>query len=80
MSEWKPIESAPKDGAKLDFFCVRTHCHGSVDNIRKTDVSWGPIANSLTGDIYEGWRGLSELHAEVVPTHWMPVPEPPEGE
>ena len=58
MSEWQPIETAPKDGREiLGWF-------GSASVIR-----WHIGTESFWTD---GFMRLRE------PTHWMPLPEPPE--
>jgi hypothetical protein len=67
MSEWKPIETAPKDGTLIDV------CNPHGD--RTTDVRWedGHWRHWWIGD-FDGmeWRKLS-----IQPTHWMPRPAPP---
>ena len=75
---WQPINTAPKDGTEIDLWCIRKHCHGEVAQVRKCDISWGDIANTFTGEVYQGWRGLGELYAENTPTHWMLKPAAPE--
>lgn len=72
MSEWKPIDTAPKD------FCT------SVDlwnGERNADCIWGrPTYGRVdcwicqTGYDSDGpvWDALRPS-----PTHWMPLPEPP---
>lgn len=74
---WQPIESAPKDGTPVDMWVIRKHEHGGQDERRRPNVTWGKICNTLTGDVYNGWQGLEDLYAEIIPTHWMPSPQPP---
>jgi hypothetical protein len=80
MSEWQPIETAPKDGTNV-FVCV------------PTDSSFPTAAFYLTsayceeeyGDpdyMEEGWYWApgypSDFHEYPInPTHWMPMPAPP---
>lgn len=73
-SDWMPIETAPKDGTTV---LVARH----VGN------GWGWVIGvaewSIAGDI-AGWisRGLLHPPGELGlahPTHWMPLPEPPES-
>ena len=65
MSDWQPIETAPKDGTKIIAF---DH-HAGVVIVRwrmrwpETGCEW----IEATGEEYENYR----------PTHWMPLPEPP---
>lgn len=79
MSEWQPIETAPKDGTKVDLWCERTHCHGGIDHVRKCDASWGEISDQISGVIYECWRGIGETYSKNRPTHWMLIPTAPEA-
>ena len=65
---WQPIETAPKDGTKIDLWDAAYGCrvvNAKWDNHYSTgDKSWG--RNSVDGPFcYE-------------PTHWMPIPQPPE--
>lgn len=68
MSEWRPIETAPKDGTWV------LVCGNGWDvqmawfalNRRINKAYW---KNSLEWDDYD----LADKH----PTHWMPLPEPP---
>ena len=67
---WQPIETAPKDGTHILIFCP----HDDV-----------PIA---VGHMWAGegpafWSYADELLMNVCPegcdpTHWMPLPPPPE--
>lgn len=65
VSEWQPIETAPKRGDVLLWFdnCVHEGCW-----IRKQR------------EFVEGWywAGYSERPTgPLYPTHWMPLPDPP---
>lgn len=69
MSDWKPIETAPKNGNLIDVW---------VGGERVTDVHW---RKSFYG---QGWHCVDEdrsvrmvEHIHGTPTHWMPLPEPP---
>lgn len=70
MSEWQPIETAPKDTEVL----VWDPSQGCVYIARQT-----PFYNTP----FEGVRCLLGHHWETgeggygTPTHWMPLPEPP---
>ena len=65
MSEWQPIETAPKGPPLLGFVdgCVRF-------------VSWGKTSHV---PMY-GWclvdQGIEDCDL-CEPTHWMPLPPPP---
>lgn len=60
MSEWKPIETAPKDGMVL--------VAGFWDDGR----SWRDIGHCDHLGVVGRWDYNLE------PTHWMPLPEPPD--
>lgn len=69
MSDWKPIETAPKDGTIVDLWTRIgerwTDCHWNVD---KGDwLRWG--LDSWGGN---GWQRIVDPL-----THWMPLPPPP---
>lgn len=60
--QWQPIETAPKDGA-----AVLTVVAGKIPF-----VAWW-----CGGDEYGGfWRG--DAGYRVYPSHWQPLPAPPE--
>ena len=67
---WQPIETAPKDGTEVLVFWPYW--------------SRKPFIAFYSGDVggWDGERCLSPTHceayAERAPTHWMPLPEPPE--
>ena len=73
MSEWKPIETAPKDGTEFVAFCE----DGDFWLIR-----WCP--NDKEKNM--GWKrgafcaGIDVGETVVIPclTHWQPLPPPPE--
>lgn len=63
MSEWRPIESAPKDG-------------------RRIIVGW-PGVTGNTGYYSQGQRAFCDRmtrrpYFPEQPTHWWPLPDPPE--
>jgi hypothetical protein len=70
MSEWQPIETAPKD-VSVDLWvpaCPELQFGGR----RHPDCSWD--------ENYGWWSPMLEKFLEdypVTPTHWMPLPEPP---
>lgn len=74
MSEWQPIETAPKDKTLLLY---GRQVGGSKDDLAGWDGNivasgyWDGIDGSwcVTGST---WRGPF-----IGPTHWMPLPEPP---
>ena len=75
MSEWQPIETAPKDGTKILVFCRHGECE-----ISEWYECWKTNYVLVEGTEYfekhetlyqEGWNSNGF-------THWMPLPEPPE--
>lgn len=84
MAEWQPIETAPKDGASILVFCVKFagEISGVVEKngmtITSRNSSWDGRSDypgnnwwDDGGDYYATW---------CWPTHWMPLPGPPNSE
>lgn len=73
--DWRPIESAPKDGTTvLLYFPDRGSVCGSWDKdeyARKPAPYWSRDTERIFG--------VRETRANQ-PTHWMPLPEPPAPE
>lgn len=73
MAEWRPVSTAPKDGSNV-LLCVAGHV---------TVGGWLTRADQGVDDddpriVPEGWWTLDCYDKE--PTHWMPLPAPPEPE
>lgn len=71
MSEWQPISTAPKDGTTVLLF-------------RRVEP-WNVVGYGTWFDDYgaQGWlaRGFSDPPGNlglVHPTHWAPLPKPPQ--
>ena len=69
MSNWQPIESAPKDGTVI-----------LLSDGNSTEAGWW-----VPDDINYPWifadprfSGNTNAFAAKYATHWMPLPEPPE--
>ena len=63
---WRDIESAPKDGTKIDLYTF---------NGREPDCKWHRDEWVYYGiDMFDSW-GWVKLGQKA--THWMPVPEAP---
>ena len=59
MTEWQPIETAPKDGTDVLVWC------GGAMFIACMDVGrW--------------FFDRTDHSVKPIPTHWMPLPKPPE--
>ena len=65
MSEWQPIETAPKEGA----FIVWLDAVDGVMHSRVAVMSVHPNINVINGQFTFDMPN---------PTHWMPLPTPPE--
>lgn len=69
MDAWQSIETAPKDGTT-----VLAHFPQRIGYVGRQDVV--PV-------LWSGWGGGTWQNAttghniSAVPTHWMPVPDPP---
>jgi hypothetical protein len=80
MSEWQPIESAPKDGTEIDVWVA-----GEFPG-RRTDVSWREPTDSEWwvhgGDTIKTpcatWHDcFGPLGKDEPVIYWMPLPKPP---
>ena len=69
MSEWMPIETAPKDGTDVLLFTKEGIIQGYF-----TYFEWDQTVVYAT---YDG-SGCVAFYRE--PTHWMPLPPPPKTE
>lgn len=74
MSEWQPIETAPKDGTRVLVFSP---------DAREPQifVAWlgSFILPGTKGEEDEGWiDAWSDDLVDAWPTHWQPLPAPPE--
>lgn len=67
--KWQPIDTAPKDGTRVILF------YGGRDKSDEGQIytaSWCPYFNGWEADCIDGFYGAT-------PTHWQPLPEPPNG-
>jgi hypothetical protein len=67
---WRPIETAPKDGRRVDLWVLDTAGNG----YRYPDAAYGFVRGRM------GWTDANNhgaLEPYVRPTHWMPPPDPP---
>ncbi len=76
MSEWQKIDSAPKDGKRI-LACGGTFACGDHEGMEAGHVfivQWRKGCGWLNDSQYEG----EDIWHE--PTHWQPLPPPPEGD
>jgi len=67
-AEWQPIDTAPKDGTRIFAYCVEWE--------EPVVLRWLQRWHSMSGTW--GWCDNSgDMEQDYVPTHWMPIPEPP---
>ena len=71
MSEWQPIETAPKDEGPdtPDFMIVDKHGEMAVANYEND------LGKSFIWPKYDEYG-----NGPTQPTHWQPLPKPPKGE
>lgn len=82
-AHWKPIESAPKDGTAILLTngkdVAEGHWYfeeGGTTEHRDLD---GRYIDQTESDGYDGWLDW-DGGMQPDPTHWMPLPAPPEVE
>lgn len=70
MSEWQPIETAPKDGRKILLWCP------TLNNM--IQAQWR--VHDMGGEWVDIWNNdpIEDMQGVAYPTHWMPLPNPPE--
>lgn len=83
MSEWQPIDTAPKDGTEVlgwryDFGILLIRWDAPInfcteDEINSLDTESAESYDWFCADFISGGR----LEGYEIPTHWMPLPEPP---
>lgn len=86
MSEWLPIESAPRDEFILLYENGMMRCgmwEGGRWEPAEFPVLVDPVGNRIVNrELTKLWPGYSmELSRRIYePTHWMPLPSPPKVE
>ncbi len=76
LDPWQPIETAPKDGSKILLYGVEQF-------VNMPEPLW-KLSNMLCGHWFDnGWvfchlDDNSIVFWSNIPTHWQPLPNPPE--
>lgn len=67
MTEWLPIETAPKDGTLVWLFYADAHADDQQ------------VAGRWRASLTDGprWMDHADCMDDIQPTHWKPLPEPP---
>ena len=78
MSEWQPIETAPRDGTWFVIYCAGeedSYEIGRYEPLMGHDfVEAGRgLYRKVDKELYE-WTGFNNFHCA---THWLPLPPPP---
>lgn len=76
MTEWQDISTAPRDGTVIDVWL------GDCDESDRQFYCCGETRRSpgwaWANGKFRPCAGLPGLTVFVRPTHWMPLPEPPQ--
>lgn len=71
--EWQPIETAPKDGTQILIWISAAWTRAQVRLVHWYD-EWGNWQEGADPDpLTDEYCGIGS----AVPTHWMPLPNPP---
>lgn len=80
MMDWKPIATAKKDGSYI--IAGRFRPSGELVWVKHSRwMSADDIASCYGGspeDYDAGWADGEDEDEPCYPTHWMPLPEPPQ--
>jgi Protein of unknown function (DUF551) len=72
MSEWQPIETAPKDGTRILIFDQNIYIASWSDEVQFGQFEFRPGWQIFDVDGDQFYSVASEH-----PTHWMSLPAPP---
>ena len=82
MNDWRPIETAPKDGTAILLFGGEMCDDTGPEHIHPSQA----VARWVSYQVYEGGGAWFVATADAgaigitfhKPTHWMKLPDPPE--
>lgn len=72
MSEWQPIETAPKNGHPIIAYQPGGVYGSGISYPPSVGLAWWRAADANNPAHWEG-----PLNPRDYPTHWMPLPDPP---
>ena len=80
MSDWKPIETAPLDGTAI--LVMRNIWPGAKNGVAEECNGHNTYVAEYWAEEGDGeWMCYMDMIREprcpIKPTHWMPLPEPP---
>ncbi len=75
--EWQPIETAPKDGTEVDLWCEPFDAMEVGNACRMTNCMFSEHSDDVW-KAYVALHGWCSIEKFWRPTHWMPVPTPPD--
>lgn len=85
MSEWQPIETAPKDGTEVDIWVKALWSGRCAGHWRIPNAEWNEERGQWISRFHQDRlpmeytnEGPDRKSARVV-THWMPLPDPPKA-
>ena len=76
MSKWQPIETAPKDGSKVLLWDSDERKYGVSAWLSQEREHWDQVNATTRKRRVEVWGYWPDI--DFCPTHWMPLPEPPQ--
>lgn len=81
MSEWLPIDTAPKDGAAI-ILAWAIDADGNKIMWNESPETAGVFVQVASWSEKEGWwwvytSTIADASLHFNPTHWMPLPKPP---
>lgn len=77
MTEWQPIETAPKDGTPIVLYAGRYGALGMGICCGAWRWNQWRIYGVANGPPSSGKKKETQWLDEVAPTHWRPLPPPP---
>lgn len=81
MADWQPISSAPKDGTRLLLWCSTRN--DADDRLYIEQICDGEHVDAAQIGFWDEneFNGVAGWVTEFIgkPTHWQPLPAPPEA-